>query len=272
MPFRANFGGGRPRSDTMLWYGIYHFTGGAIFQGAPFGDPNAGVYQAGLPTGSANMTIGFSARWHGPPASGSGGNPLLFRYGNASNRGWTIQELPVSKRIGFIINNLTLVISHSMIPSSSYNFAITLQNGTASMYANGLPWISGASTYSSPLSGTDIWTFGGSTSNLVPARNWSLAAWSMAGDRAMSATEVSSWNATIIAAGQPLPVLSASHYWNARDLFYSGATRNIVASQSWIDRNARTSISGLYNPVNNQPSMEIDTFVPTFEFVSWSAT
>jgi hypothetical protein len=260
MSFKPSFSGERP---PALWYGVFHFTGSATFQ-SPL--------NVNLPTGSANMTIGFSAKWHGPPASGSGGNPLLFRFGNGTTRGWVLQELPVSKRLGFIFNNLTLTVSHSMIVSQSYNFAITLANGTASMYANGLPWISGASVYSTALTGTDVWCFGGSTSGLVPARNWSLAAWSIAGDRAMSAAEVSGWNSRIISMGQPLPVISASHFWNARDLVYTGSTRDIAVSQSWIARFANTPISGLYAPVNNAPSMSIETFVPGFDFVSWSSS
>lgn len=270
MPFRPSFSGER---SPGLWYGVYHFTGGAIFQGAPFGDPNAGIYQASYPTGSSTMTIGFSIKWHGPPASGSGGNPIPFRYSNGTSRGFLMQELPVSKRLAFIIGNSTTIVSHSMISGSSYNLAISLTNGTSSVYANGLPWYSASNvTYTPPVSGTDIWTFGGSTSNLVPARNYTLAAWSIAGDRAMTAAEISGWNASIISIGQPLPVLSASHYWNARDLFYSGATRDIVASQSWIDRFTNSPISGLYVPVNNQPNMAINTFAPVFEFVSWSSS
>lgn len=222
-----------PRSEILAiekqtWYGVQGFTGLGHFQSDSNNQP------AGLPTGSSTMTIAWGARWEGRPPSGSG-NPIPIRFGNGTTVGWIFQELPVSRRLVWALGNAVLIASHSMSSAVNYTFAMTMTGGLATVYVNGITFAtSSGRTYGVPNTATNPFLFGGSFGAAVPAVNWTLNFFTISGDVALTATEMSGWDRRIRQFGpQPLP--SASNFWYAQDLITSG-TDNHVTSPFWVDR------------------------------------
>lgn len=212
----------------LTWQGVSAFTGSGHFETAIASQPE------NLPTGSSTMTVTVGAKWNGPPPSGSG-NPMLVKFGNGSSSGFVFQELPVSQRMAWGIGNTSLITSHSMTASQNYTFTSTIVGGLVSFYLNArLMLTSSGRTYTPAPTASQALTFGGSTSGLVPARNWTINFISVAGDTALTEAEVSAWNDLVRDTGpQPLP--SASHFWTASDI-HTRDFDNFVVSSHWVDR------------------------------------
>lgn len=242
--------------ENQTWYGVQGFSGPGHFQSNTLDQP------AGLPTGSATMTIAWGARWDGPPAVA--GNPMLLRFGNGSNSGWLMQELPVSRRLGWILGNSVLLASHSMEPGINYTFAMTMQDGTCSCYVNGLPFVtSSGKVYGAPNVPTNPFLFGGSFNQSVPAINWTFNFFSISGDICMSDTEISGWDKNIRQFG-PSALPSASNFWYAADLEATGSDEHITSTY-WYDRIGNVGIERL-----SGSNLCLRTYTPTIPTGRWT--
>lgn len=242
--------------EKQVWYGVRGFTGVGHFQTDQLAQP------ASLPSGSDAMTIAWGARFDYQPATGP--NPMLLRYGNGTTSGWLMQELPVSRRIGWTLGTMSVLASHSLSPGINYTFSMTITGGLATAYVNGLPFITQSGrTYLAPNPPTNPFIFGGSFNGAVPAHNWTFNFFTVTQGIALTSAEVSGWDKSIRQYGpQALP--SASHFWYAQDLQATGSSNHVV-SEFWVDR-----ISGTPIPRLTGSNMILEAYTPIIPTGSWA--
>lgn len=211
--------------ENQRMFGFQGLTGVGHFENLSNEHPE------GTPTGSSNMTLALGLRYNGPPPSG---NPMISRFGNGSNAGFLIQELSVSRRFGIVMGNCTMFASHSLLPGQSCNLVITFSGSNAATYLNGVLVASGTGTYLPPNTGSNPFIIGSSFNGAVPAVNWNISYFSISPDYAQTPQEVSSWDQAVRMTG-PMATISASNFWNARDLQTVGIDKHIISPQ-WVDR------------------------------------